>query len=182
MRMPTPEIAAWFSHSLQQVFTLEAQRRNRQQTILARRRAELIGQKDRLVRAFVSGAIDEATLKAQNVDLDAQLSELDRQIDGTGDIETGRGDIAVKLFDWTQNAAEDWRGSKIARRRLILEAISLNRRLSATSLCLEKRRPFRELSERPSIQLNRGDETPIELFVVGVLSLNPLILRSLHEQ
>jgi hypothetical protein len=71
------------------------------------------------------------------------LSEVNRGLETGGDIDESRGEIAVKLFDWTQNAAEDWRGSKIARRRVVLEAISLNRTLSATSLCLEKRRPFR---------------------------------------
>lgn len=157
MRLPNAEIAGWFSHTLRQVFVHETDQRDRQQTLLARRRVELMGTKDRLVRAFVSGAIDEGTLKAQTVDLDAQLGEVNRGIDGCGDMDAGRGDIAVRLFDWTQNAAEDWRGSKIARKRVVLEALSLNRRLSATSLCLEKRRPFRELSERPSIQLNRGE-------------------------
>lgn len=157
MCMPTPEIAAWFSQALHDVFHHEAQQRDRQQTILTRRRTELTSTKDRLVRAFVSGALDEGTLKAQTVEIDAQLSEVNRGLEAGGDIDESRGDIAAKLFDWTQNAAADWRGSKIARRRLVLEAISLNRRLSATSLCLEKRRPFRELAERPSIQLNRGE-------------------------
>jgi hypothetical protein len=157
MRLPDREIADWFSHTLREVFTHEAEQRDRQQTILARRRAELTTTKDRLVRAFVSGAIDEGTLKAHTMELDAQMGEVNRGFEAGGDIDERRGDMAARLFDWTQNAAEDWRGSKIARKRSILEARSLNRRLSATSLCLEKRRPFRELSERPLIQLSRGD-------------------------
>ena len=74
-----------------------------------------------------------------------------------GDIRYRRGDIATELFNWTQRAAEDWAGSKIARKRAILESLSLNRTLGDVTLCLTKRKPFRELAERPSIQLNRGD-------------------------
>jgi hypothetical protein len=69
----------------------------------------------------------------------------------------GQSFLLDELFGWTQKAAEDWRGSKIAKMRLVLETIPLNWRLCANSLCREKEWPFRELSERPSVQLNRGD-------------------------
>ena len=157
MRLPNPEIAAWFRVALQDIFTKEADQRDRQQTILTRRQSEIKGTKERILRAFITGAIDETALKAQNVELDAELNEVGRGLEARGDIDAARGDMAIQLFDWTQRADEDWHGSKIAKKRAILESLSLNRTLSDVSLCLTKRRPFRELSKRPSIQPNRGD-------------------------
>ncbi len=157
MQLPTPEIAGWFRDAVRAAFADADVQRERRQTILVKRRSDLRAAKDRLVRAFVSTAIDEATLKAQTTEIDAQLAEAERALDGCGDIDASRGDTAVALLDWTQNAADDWRGSEIGRKRLILEAISLNRRLSDVSLVLEKRRPFRELSERPFVQSNQVD-------------------------
>jgi len=49
-------------------------------------------------------------------------------------------------------------------KRRILEVVSLNRVLGDVTLDLEKRKPFDELAKRPSIQLSRGNKTPIELF------------------
>ena len=74
-----------------------------------------------------------------------------------GAIPRSRGEIALAVFDWSQEAAEMWQRSKIAQKRAILEALSLNRVLSATSLCVQKRKPFDILAERPSVQLDRGE-------------------------
>ena len=74
-----------------------------------------------------------------------------------GAIPRSRGDIALAVFDWSQEAAETWQRSKMAQKRAILEALSLNRALSATSLCIQKRKPFSYLAERPSVQSDRGD-------------------------
>ncbi|HSW46483.1 MAG TPA: hypothetical protein VLM89_13020 [Phycisphaerae bacterium] len=63
----------------------------------------------------------------------------------------------MAVFDWSQGAAEAWQRSIIAEKRAILEAVSLNRMLSDVSLCVEKRKPFSFLAERPSIRLDRGE-------------------------
>ena len=65
--------------------------------------------------------------------------------------------MALAAFDFAQNAAGLWKGSKIEQERRILESVSLNRTLSDASPCLEERKPFSLFAERPSIQTNRGD-------------------------
>ena len=54
-------------------------------------------------------------------------------------------------------------------KRRILETPSLNRILGDVSLVTEKRKPFDEVAKRPEIQLNRGNQTRLELFLAGLL-------------
>jgi hypothetical protein len=42
-----------------------------------------------------------------------------------GDEDPARGEMAVALFDWTQKAAEIWRGSNTSLRREILASVCL---------------------------------------------------------
>ncbi|MBK9119047.1 MAG: hypothetical protein IPM18_05510 [Phycisphaerales bacterium] len=63
----------------------------------------------------------------------------------------------MTLFEFSQNAAEVWRGSNSATRRKILDAVSLNRTLSDVTLCIQKRKPFDVLAEGPFSEKTRGD-------------------------
>ena len=66
-------------------------------------------------------------------------------------------ETALQLFDWSQQAADLWRGSNNAVRREILDAVCLNRTLSDVSLVTEKRKPFDVLAKRPDLKNSRGD-------------------------
>ena len=79
----------------------------------------------------------------------ASLADTDRTVPPDGE-------LALKVFDWTQRLAEIWLGSNSAARREILEEICLNRTLTDLSLCLAKKKPFDVLAERPEIE----DGTP----------------------
>ncbi len=62
------------------------------------------------------------------------------------------GDMAQRVFEWTQRLAETWRGSKMATRREILESVTLNRTVCDVSLCTRKRKPFGFLAEGRLVQ------------------------------
>ena len=78
-------------------------------------------------------------------------------------------DRVLRAFDFSQKAAEECRGSNNSRRREIIEARSLNRDASDATLCVQKRKPFDILAERPSLIDGRGDwhsfETLVDEFV-----------------
>jgi hypothetical protein len=74
-----------------------------------------------------------------------------------GDVDPARGEMAVNLFDWTQKAADVWRGSNSAVRRQILDSVCLNRTVGHLTLCLEKRKPFDIFAERPLLKNSRDD-------------------------
>ncbi|HOA76059.1 MAG TPA: recombinase family protein, partial [Phycisphaerae bacterium] len=68
-----------------------------------------------------------------------------------------RGEAALATFEFSQNLVPIWRGSNSARKRTILECVSLNRTLTDVTLVLTKRKPFDFLAERPFLKSTRGD-------------------------
>jgi len=162
MRITEPRIQKWFRQTLEAAFgdmaTTEAERRR----LLGKRRTELANMQDRLLNAFLAGTVDEAVFNAKSAELKAQQAEVERQLDGAGAMTEEAGKLALSVFDFSQNLAEIWRGSNSATRRQVLEAVSLNRTLSDTSLCLTKRKPFDFLAERPVLKIGRGDWTKFE--------------------
>ena len=153
LRMPTQEIAAWFREALKAAVDDATVFERQQRRTLAKRRSELRNMEDRLLNAYLAGMLDEdafnakaAELKCEAAEVAASLANLDRTVPPDGE-------LAVRLFDWTQKLPEIWLGSNITARREILEAICSNRTLTDVSLCLAKRKPFDILAERPSVQI-----------------------------
>ena len=89
-----------------------------------------------------------------------------------GDMDPARGELAVSLFDWTQRAADIWRGSNNAVRREILDAVCLNRTLSDVNLVTTKRKPFDVFAKGLDLKNSRDDKTAIELFRRGVTTIS----------
>ena len=157
MRMATPEVAEWFRTELcAAVSDLTAYRR-RQATSLAKRKTKLANMQDRLLNAYLTGTVEEVVYKAKSNELKAEATKTDEALAKLGDVDPARGKLAVTLFDWTQKAADIWRGSNNAVRREILDAVCLNRCLNDVTLVLQKRKPFDEFAERPFLKKSRGD-------------------------
>ena len=75
-----------------------------------------------------------------------------------GDVDPARAETALALFDWTQNAAEIWRGSNNRVRREILDAVCLNRTLGDVNLDATKRKPFDVFAKGLEIKNSRDDK------------------------
>lgn len=112
---------------------------------------------DRLLNAYLAGTVDEGTYKAKASDLKVEEAKIDESLAGMGEIEAERAESALKLFDWTQNAAEIWRGSNNTVRREILDVVCLNRMVSDVSLVTTKRKPFDVLSEGLELDNSRAE-------------------------
>jgi site-specific DNA recombinase len=171
MRLATPELARWFRTELRAaVSDLTAYRRQQSQS-LAKRQTELATMQDRLLNAYLAGSVEEVVYKAKSNELKAEAANADEALAQLGDVDPARAETALALFDWTQNAAEIWRGSNNRTRREILDAVCLNRTLSDANLDAPKRKPFDVFAERPDLKNSRGDWTPIELFLRGAATL-----------
>ncbi len=157
LRMPTPDIASWFRTALEAALTDVTSHQRRQQSSLTKRRGELAGMQDRLLNAYLAGSIDEATFKAKGDDLKTQIATVDESLASVEDVDEACAETALKLFDWSQQAADLWRGSNNAVRREILDAVCLNRTLSDVSLVIEKRKPFDVLAKRPDLKKSRAE-------------------------
>jgi len=157
MRMASPELASWLRTELRAAVTDLTVYRRRQAGSLAKRKAELATMQDRLLNAYLAGTVDEAVYKAKCGELKAEVAKTDESLAQLGDGDPGRGETALALFDWTQRAADIWRGSNSAIRREILDAVCLNRTLGDVNLVTEKRKPFDVLAEGLLSENSRGD-------------------------
>ncbi|HUE72044.1 MAG TPA: recombinase family protein, partial [Pirellulaceae bacterium] len=157
LRLPTPEIATWFRSALQAAVLDVTANQRRQTTSLTKRKAELAAMQDRLLNAYLAGTVEEVIYKAKSNELKSEAAKLDEALGELGDAAPACGETALMLFDWSQRAADLWRGSNNALRREILDSVCLNRTLTDLSLVTTKRKPFDVFAERPSLENSRGD-------------------------
>ena len=157
MRLATPEIAAWFRGELRAAVSDLTAYRRRQSTSLAKRKTELATMQDRLLNAYLAGTVEEVVYKAKSNELKAEAAKADEALAQLGDVDPTRAETALALFDWTQNAAEIWRGSNNAVRREILDSVCLNRTLTDLNLDATKRKPFDVFAKGLEIKNSRGD-------------------------
>ena len=157
MRLPTPEVAAWFRTALQAAVTDLTAHKRRQATALAKRKSELATMQDRLLNAYLAGTVDEAAYKAKSAELRGESAKADEALAELGDVDPSRGQTAIAVFDWAQHAAQTWRGSNNAMKREILDSVCLNRTLGDVNLYTTKRKPFDVFAERPEMRNSRGD-------------------------
>ena len=106
---------------------------------------------------YLTGTIQEMIYKSKSNELKSAAAKTDEALHKLGDMDPVRGELAVTLFDWTQRAADVWRGSNNAVRREILDAVCLNRCLNDVNLVLTKRKPFHDFAERPFLKKSRDD-------------------------
>ena len=157
LRIEDDETRQWFRAQLVESCKNETLVREERLKNLRRRKADLEAMQQRLLDAYLAGAVDKNTFTAKTA---LHKEELDRI---EADIQTSRAapltglEQAVEAFDLAQTAAERWRVSTKEERRAILEAVLLNRTLNATSLVTTKRKPFDVLAEGPILKQSRGD-------------------------
>lgn len=157
LQLPTPETRAWFRQALEAAVADLTSHQRRQSATLAKRKSELATMQDRLLNAYLVGSVDDAALKTKTAELKGETARIDESINAMGQIDPTRGQTVLSVFDWSQKAAEIWRGSNNAVRREILDAVCLNRTLSDVSLVKEKRKPFDVFAEGLEIENSRGD-------------------------
>ena len=111
---------------------------------------------NRLLNTYLAGTIDEATYAAKSAELKAETRKAEESLEQLLRIESVDADLGLRLFDWSQNLADLWLGSKIPQKREILDLICLNRAVSDVSLVLEKRKPFDFVNIRRTRKLERA--------------------------
>lgn len=157
LRLPTPEAATWFRSALQAAVLDVTSHQRRQAAALTKRKSELTAMQNRLLNAYLAGTVDEVTFSAKTNELKAEAAKTGESLDVVGDATPARGETALVLFDWSQQAADLWHGSNNSIRREILDSVCLNRTLSDVSLVTTKRKPFDVFAERPNLENSRGD-------------------------
>ena len=122
---------------------------DRQRGQLNKRRSELHSKQERLLEAFLTGAIDESVFRGKTDELKRDVASVEQSLAQLNEPSEQNRGVALDLFNWTQNASESWSRSKMPLKREILISLSLNRTLSDVSLVTTKRKPFDVLAEGP---------------------------------
>ena len=177
LRIENAEAASWFRSSLIAAFDDISTTEKRQAAVLAKRQAAWKSMQGRRLNAFLATSIDQATFDAKSAELQDEIARVRESETALAKLDPRCAESALAVFDWSQNAAQTWRGSNNAVRREILDAICLNRAVSDVTLVTVKRKPFDILAEGLSLKKSRGDRTRIELFYVGAKTLEGCIQR-----
>ena len=143
--------------TMSKAFTDIGEQKRRRAASLTKRQTELKSMQDRLLTAFLNGTIDESAFSTKSTGLKTELVEVEENLLQADRFDPSRTQSALAVFDWCQNASQNWLSSNKSVRREILDTVCLNRQLSDVSLCLEMRRPFRELAERPNSGNGQGN-------------------------
>ncbi len=156
MRMPEEETRQWFRDTLHGVYEKMRGDHNHQKRALARKKAEVEKQSQRLLELYLEGHVDAGTFQDKSTALQGHLRELEEGLTARVDIDPSCMDIAERVFEFIQNAPDTWRRSNGADKQRILRAVSLNRTLGDVSVDIEKRKPFSFLTERLPVRTSRG--------------------------
>ncbi|MEX0643374.1 MAG: recombinase family protein [Pirellulales bacterium] len=156
-RMPNKMTSDWFRNAVAAAFDDVGSATAMRRKMLTKRRTELTNMQDRLLNGYLAGTIDEPMFQLKSADLKSQLEDVLRQLDEADQFDPALGQTALAVYDFSQNLPDIWRGSNSAKKRTLLEVVSLNRKASDVSLVLTKRKPFDFLAERPFLKKSRGD-------------------------
>ncbi len=81
LRLPTPQIAAWFRTALDESLSDLLSHQRRRAATLAKRKSELMAMQDRLLNAYLAGAVDDDAFKAKTAELKADTARVTEEID-----------------------------------------------------------------------------------------------------
>ena len=157
MRLPSKEMTDWFRAALAAAFDETDEYERRQAAQLKKRRSEIAGMQDRLLNAYLAGTVEEDLHRVKVDELRAEMGTVTEALERLGEHDPRRATTALAAFDFSQRAADLYRGSNNATKREILDSVCLNRTLSDVSLLTTKRKPFDVLAKRPVLKNTRGD-------------------------
>ncbi len=106
---------------------------------------------------YLAGDIDEGAYQSKSAQFRQDIALTEESLAKHEATTLADRQAALRIFEWTQNAAQVWRGSNNGVKREILETVCLNRQLGDVSLYLPKSKPFDFFIEGPKIKNSRGD-------------------------
>ncbi|HQL76134.1 MAG TPA: recombinase family protein [Phycisphaerae bacterium] len=157
LRIPDDERRDWFRRHLAVACNDQTILREQRIRQTRKRLTELDQMQTRLMDAYLSGAIEKEPFTAKTTEMKVEAERLREQLDGAGTCGEEVGQNVLALFDFAQNAGQNWGVSGKDARRAILGRVLLKRSLSDVSLVTTKKRPFDVLVEGPFSDQSRGD-------------------------
>jgi hypothetical protein len=142
LRIEPQEVRDLLHESLDAAFEDVSSQQRRQAAALAMRHSELTAMQDRLLNAYLAGTVEEGQYRATTEELRSELAGVTEPRDRIAQIDPGAIEMAFTVFDWRQNADEQWRRSNSALRRRILDSVSLKRTRSDAAFVSQRESPW----------------------------------------
>ena len=158
IRLPDEETIAWFRDTFQAALSDTAGQAAAQRRSLGQRLAELEAMKQRLLNTYLAGTIDEPTFTQRQTALCRETEEVQQQLAQAERLPPEQVAVATTLFDFSQSLVAIWQRSNAQAKREIINAVSLNREIGATTIVIPKRKPFDLLAEWPKSEDGRDGE------------------------
>lgn len=157
LRIPDDERRSWFRRHLATMCDDQVRVKEEQNRQARKRLTELEQMQQRLLDAYLAGAVEKEAFTAKTAEMKAEMDRLQERLADAKAPGDEVGQCVLEVFDFAQDAAKNWTVSGVDARRTILGRVLLKRSLSATSLETTKRKPFDVLAERPFSDKTRGD-------------------------
>jgi hypothetical protein len=119
-------------------------------------------QQERLLNVHLAGTIDEQAFGVKNLELRDRVAKLTLQLEATDRKKDETADLALRVFELSQNLKKQWYSADFAAKRRLLNLICLNFVLKGVSLVISTRKPFNSLVEGLVVSDSgeRGIRTP----------------------
>ncbi|HWE04322.1 MAG TPA: recombinase family protein [Tepidisphaeraceae bacterium] len=156
LRQPDP-VCEWFKRRLQ-VWNEKSQQQNIDKAAECQRDLNVLrNQQDRLVNGYTLGHIDGEQFSKKNTEFRDRIAATTLRLESVDRRRDEQAELAIKVFELSQNVAGQWVTANYAAKRRILEIVCLNFSLVDVSLVPTWRKPFDMLAEGLVVFSNRGD-------------------------
>lgn len=157
MRIDDEKLRAWIVSVLRAKLKKAEQSADTERESVQRELDGVRKQKQRLLDLRLLDEIEASTFAEKQNELRSKETRLLTKLEGCGRQHSERVDLAVKVFELSQELTSKWLAADIAEKRLLLEIICLNWTLDGVTLVPQMRKPFDLLAEGLLVSSSRGD-------------------------
>lgn len=118
----------------------------------------LRNQQDRLVNLYTLGEIDVESYSKKNTEFRDRIAAATLRLEAVDRRRDENAELAVKVFELSQNLSGTWVTADYAAKRRILDIVCLNFSLVDVSVVPEWRKPFDLLAKGLFVFSDRGDK------------------------
>ena len=139
------------------------------------------GQQERLLNRRLAGAVDEQLFAAKNMELRDRVAKLTLEMEAADRRKDERADLAVRVFELSQDLRRKWLTAGFAEKRRLLNFVCLNLVLQGATVVISTRKPFNCLVEGLSVSDSGEGEirTPVTFRLTGFRNRRVQPLRHL---
>lgn len=157
LRIADGKVSKWLGDVLRARVKTEDSARTNELERLQKEERSLYSQTQRLIRLHLLREVEEAAYRAMSATLGEELSTVRLRIEALSRNQQETADVAIGVFELSQQLENKWLVADIAVKRMLLEFLCLNFIADNASLNITMNKPFSVIAEGLTVQSGRGD-------------------------